>query len=865
LEIPDGVLTRGMHPVLVRIDPINRTILVCPRFLLENQTTRTIHVDQCEATVKVDCHSPFVNTLAPGSSMHLFWRSNARLLRFGRTLRSCFDRDESETLYWSGPVEPRVLDEFPLFLRRSEDLGRDVLNVRVREDLATGMVHIVLSDSSQRSMYRIENRTLHMIEVRHVGEYADSLLPIVIKDRRACAFGYEEMTSNSRALVAVRVRSEKAAETQVDFFSDVGSGPKEVQVVGEGAREVQVRVYSEGRTKVLCVTHTWAVVKAPQFVEESVEKSLRVELPNGCSLSAVGNRELLAAHIDGCALTLSRSNILTKAALSISRIQIDDPDRESAFPVMLEFPEKDSSEAAIKLLFSAYAAPIQHGRAKYLTLRTSSLSLQICRKQVQILVRFLRELNVARSTWPDTSSDVSCRARSHLVYFDLIRVYPFRAKVTLSPIGCDLEMVREAVGGCFANDSSLHSTSYVSSLSTSPATDGAVSAIEVVASAISRVTDVSTFRKTSSLPFWAAALDHILRGELRNQRIHLGSLVLTHTPVALYGTNPVKEHYRYQLATELASTALITSEMLRRPVNLVRNIGHHLALRPGVTLSQGAAELVGGTLSISESVFTNLATGLATMSMSNEYLRSRHTEPVQRQSDESLLSQGFSMMKEGVTLGVSGLVTEPVRGARAKGVTGLFSGLGKGVVGAAVKPVVSLLDAATLASQSLQPGSTPVKQQESPQWPLTEQGLSVCDPQGRIRWPRALYRMQHELRPFNSDDAYAAGVLYRLDEGRFGKEHYYGFLNPSDPSNNLRYIVTHRNILCLSTEGSNTTLEWHVRLSDLVGMTVQPDTKRKEWGVHIRSYDSKFICCGPSRSSAETFFNLIADASTGSL
>jgi hypothetical protein len=44
---------------------------------------------------------------------------------------------------------------------------------------------------------------------------------------------------------------------------------------------------------------------------------------------------------------------------------------------------------------------------------------------------------------------------------------------------------------------------------------------------------------------------------------------------------------------------------------------------------------------------------------------------------------------------VSGIVLDPYRGGRAHGVRGLLKGVLTGITGAAVKPVVGVLDAAT--------------------------------------------------------------------------------------------------------------------------------------------------------------------------
>lgn len=53
----------------------------------------------------------------------------------------------------------------------------------------------------------------------------------------------------------------------------------------------------------------------------------------------------------------------------------------------------------------------------------------------------------------------------------------------------------------------------------------------------------------------------------------------------------------------------------------------------------------------------------------------------------------------GITSGVSGIFTAPVRGAKKGGVGGFFTGVGKGLVGAVVKPVVGVTDSVISVAQ----------------------------------------------------------------------------------------------------------------------------------------------------------------------
>lgn len=63
------------------------------------------------------------------------------------------------------------------------------------------------------------------------------------------------------------------------------------------------------------------------------------------------------------------------------------------------------------------------------------------------------------------------------------------------------------------------------------------------------------------------------------------------------------------------------------------------------------------------------------------------------------LVQGGRNITGGIRSGVTGIFTAPVSGAKKEGMGGFFKGVGKGLVGAVVKPVVGVTDAAVSVVQ----------------------------------------------------------------------------------------------------------------------------------------------------------------------
>lgn len=65
----------------------------------------------------------------------------------------------------------------------------------------------------------------------------------------------------------------------------------------------------------------------------------------------------------------------------------------------------------------------------------------------------------------------------------------------------------------------------------------------------------------------------------------------------------------------------------------------------------------------------------------------------------SVVFKGGKDIVGGFASGIAGMVTAPVSGAKKGGVGGFFKGVGKGLVGAVVKPAVGVADSALSVAQ----------------------------------------------------------------------------------------------------------------------------------------------------------------------
>jgi vacuolar protein sorting-associated protein 13A/C len=185
----------------------------------------------------------------------------------------------------------------------------------------------------------------------------------------------------------------------------------------------------------------------------------------------------------------------------------------------------------------------------------------------------------------------------------------------------------------------------------------------------------------------------------------------------------LKGYYMASLKSE-APSLLGSANMLGNPVGFFNSLSNGLNalveepieavaagdfvpfdLAFGVT--KGAGKLVANTIkgvgSSAQGITRSMGKGLAKATFDREYqekrARAMHADKASNPIEG--LFYGGKHLSKGVFKGLTGLVTEPVKGAEKHGLKGFFQGVGRGVVGVVVKPVTGAVDAVSKVSEGL--------------------------------------------------------------------------------------------------------------------------------------------------------------------
>lgn len=112
-------------------------------------------------------------------------------------------------------------------------------------------------------------------------------------------------------------------------------------------------------------------------------------------------------------------------------------------------------------------------------------------------------------------------------------------------------------------------------------------------------------------------------------------------------------------------------------------------------LALGVASLfshtVGGAIGALSKISGTLGEGISSLTFDDEMKRRRR----QRRREQPNIARNIRDLGEGLVGGITGLVTQPVSGAREDGFEGFMKGVGKGMIGVVTQPATSIVDFAT--------------------------------------------------------------------------------------------------------------------------------------------------------------------------
>ncbi|XP_014665863.1 PREDICTED: vacuolar protein sorting-associated protein 13D-like [Priapulus caudatus] len=174
----------------------------------------------------------------------------------------------------------------------------------------------------------------------------------------------------------------------------------------------------------------------------------------------------------------------------------------------------------------------------------------------------------------------------------------------------------------------------------------------------------------------------------------------------------IVKHYTESLQSQ-AAAILGSVDFLGNPLGLFNDVTEGLSGLISEGNVGGLLKNVAHGVSNSTARFTgSLSDTLGKVSMDDRHQEMREEIRAHSGSSGAHLKAGLKGLGIGVVGGLTSVFMQPIEGAARDGVGGLFTGLGKGLVGVVTKPTVGLLDMASGTAHAISKGSRSNSRQE---------------------------------------------------------------------------------------------------------------------------------------------------------
>jgi hypothetical protein len=235
-----------------------------------------------------------------------------------------------------------------------------------------------------------------------------------------------------------------------------------------------------------------------------------------------------------------------------------------------------------------------------------------------------------------------------------------------------------------------------------------------------------------------------------------------------------------------------------------------------------ARHTVGGFADSASLLTETFSKNMAVLTLDRRYAQKRDRKTTLRLNSETDVTlaggveSGFIKLVQGFRDGVTGVVKAPIRGAEKRGIEGFAKGVGKGLLGLLVKPIIGISDAATDVMIGVKRTVEDTHAQA--------QNLALASNQFRPRRP--MYGRDKVLRPYNFEDSAAATLMLR---SRCAGENYLGHLDLGD---RVALLSVHRMVL-IGANGQEMLVLKYKHVSSVEVRPIPLADGSNGWGIII--------------------------------
>jgi len=651
---------------------------------------------------------------------------------------------------WSTPFFIDAANSFQIPLFRTEQQKLAEL-VRIKISASNSSVGVVFWKSEKDTPdYMVDNQSSMSLLVGQ----ARTSETIVVEPASKLPYAWHSPLAEKKKLHL------SVAHTVVDKIINVDKLQEYPPVVwqkSDGERHsLSLEVLADGPTKILVVKDLLTdeelqeasnrasfsridlsaqdVVEQKRNQQAEEESQLKIGLDfSSITLSLIDEKpsELVFITISSLQLLACMNGSSQSLELSIAQLQIDNQLYSTPFPILLySRPVENQCFFQMSLLKSNQYPHLKY--LPYFAVKFQEMDIKIDEICLLRILNFLEVItNFAASRKLEENemklfcyspsfrlSDVELQMTGTMVYFDILHINPIRLNLSFETTGGNTDLEKNSI-----LVKSLRAGGFLANI------DGA--------------------------PLRLNGL--ILKNPMCSQQELISR---------------ISQHYTRQALTGVYKI-LGSADILGSPVSLVSNLGtgvYDFFHEPAEGIVNSPRDFAAGVARGTSSLFKNSVFGVfnsaskisgsiskaaTTISLDEEWKRERARKMRSKPQHVSAgFSRGVKSLGLGVFHGVTGVFSQPLKGFSEEGRVGLVKGVGKGVSGLVLKPVVGVVDFITDTTEGIKNTAN-----------------NSQDKRERIRPPR-YFGLDRVVRPFDAVPSEFQLFIRTLEDGRYERHTY---------------------------------------------------------------------------------------------
>lgn len=228
-----------------------------------------------------------------------------------------------------------------------------------------------------------------------------------------------------------------------------------------------------------------------------------------------------------------------------------------------------------------------------------------------------------------------------------------------------------------------------------------------------------------------------------------------------------------------------------------------------------ARHTVGGFADSAAMLTETFSKNMTVLTLDRRYAQKRDRKDILREQEGTNVGIGSGVQKlaQGFIEGVTGVVKAPLRGAEKKGFEGFAKGIGKGLLGLLVKPIIGISDGITDVMIGVKSS-------------VDRSSGSASLQLAQIRPRRPLYGADRMIRAYNVADAAAAALLLRT---RLAGENYLAHLDMGDRV----ALLSVKRMVLLGPEGQELLVLKYRHIESLEVRDIEQPDGTEGWGIVV--------------------------------